>query len=258
MSEHSKPKNQFDEVQRVQEEQYSFPFHYVSQFRKNFRATVFDGYGLKYVSSMEFLLNYLKKESFHTLIDVGCGDGRLVRELSLEFPDKTISGFDYSERSINLAKGLNPGLNFKKINILEENLEKKVDFATLIEVFEHIPLDACNQFAKAVANLIIPGGKLIVTVPHRNLSLSDKHYQHFTSETLKKYFEPYFDTEKLIFLEKRKTAHAWLYKRLMKNKLFLLNNKNLLNWIYKNYKKRVLIATSDLDCEKLFLVLKKK
>ncbi len=96
-----------DEVQIKQDEEYSFPYHYVSRFRDGFSQTFNDTWGINYVSTIEYIIHRLQNENFNSLIDMGCGDGRLTQELAIEFPDKRILGVDYSRRAISLAKSLN-------------------------------------------------------------------------------------------------------------------------------------------------------
>ncbi|MDC0376153.1 class I SAM-dependent methyltransferase [Pelagibacteraceae bacterium] len=55
-----------------------------------------------------FILNEIKKDdqSIKSIVDVGCGDGRITKELSETFNTKKILGIDYSSKAINLAKAL--------------------------------------------------------------------------------------------------------------------------------------------------------
>lgn len=244
--------------QQLQEQQYVFPYHHVARFRKDFRSTYYVKYGLKQVSSLEFILDQLKQLNFTRLCDLGCGDGRLALEAATEFPNAEITGIDYSERAINLAKGFGPEVDFICRDITEEASSNQFDVITLIEVFEHIPLEKCEAFVTATASLLPQGGKLMVTVPHKNLPLSAKHEQHFDLKGLLGYFNPYFDVLDALFLEKKGGWRLYLYYRLMKNKLFLLNHKGLLNWIYRGYKKHLLLVENEQDCERLYLLLEKK
>ena len=74
-----------DNVQEKQDEEYAFPYHYVSQFRNGFTQVFNDTWGINYVSTIEYIIDQLKNEKFSSLMDIGCGDGRLVRELSISY-----------------------------------------------------------------------------------------------------------------------------------------------------------------------------
>ncbi len=243
--------------QRVQEEQYTFPFHYVPQFRNGFSTSVHSAHGLFYVSAMEFLLAQLKTREFGSLADIGCGDGRLVRELVTEFPGATVCGIDYSERSIHLARGFNPGLQFHCLDITRDEPGERFDLLTLIEVFEHIPPECAPAFVDGLHKLLRESGLLYVTVPHVNQKLSKKHYRHFTADTLRACFEPRFSIESTAFLHRRRGVRLFFIRRLLKNHFFLLNHRGLLNGLYRGYVKHCLHCTEPA-CRNILMVLRRR
>ncbi|MFW6244857.1 MAG: class I SAM-dependent methyltransferase, partial [Fibrobacterota bacterium] len=193
--------NNFSDQQLVQEKQYSFPEHYVPTFRKGFRTAVYSRYGLVYAQILEFILDQLGKISFDSLCDVGCGDGRLIKEIQTDFPRKQVLGMDYSERAINLARGLNPEGNYIQTDITEDQ-QRSFDVLTLIEVFEHIPPDMGEDFVRGLHRLLIDDGFLLLTVPHYNVPLEKKHYRHFTTDSLVSCFEPLFEITEVKYLIK--------------------------------------------------------
>jgi 2-polyprenyl-3-methyl-5-hydroxy-6-metoxy-1,4-benzoquinol methylase len=239
--------------QARQDSQYTFPYHYISRFRNGFSCTAYDAYGLVYMSLVRFLLERLEELHPSRIVDVGCGDGRLARELSLSFPESEVVGIDYSQRAIALARALNPGRRFVCADIVSEPVEGRFDTVLCIEVFEHIAREDAGRFAECLSGLCAPGGSLLITAPHRNKKLSSKHVQHFTAESLYGYFEPFCTLEQRRFLHR-----AWYPQRflrmLLKNKLFLLNNAILLDWVFRVYVSRCLHA-SERDCGRLFLRL---
>jgi 2-polyprenyl-3-methyl-5-hydroxy-6-metoxy-1,4-benzoquinol methylase len=222
----------------------------------NFTQTFSWTWGLNYISSIDFVINQIKKENFDSLVDVGTGDGRLVRELSLNFKDKKITGIDYSEKAINMAKAMNPKLDFVYLDITRDDFGQRFDVLTLVEVFEHIPLDQCEKFVSSLKNLLNHNGVIFLTVPHKNKPLSEKHFQHFSFKSLKEYYEKDFEVVDVFFLEK-KSKVVRILKKLLENRLFILNNKFLLNLIYRVYKKHFLFAKEN-NCGRMFLKLQKK
>lgn len=146
--------------QQEQDIEYSFPYHYVSKFKDGFTQNYNWGWGKQYVSAIEFILEEMEKdkENINSIVDVGCGDGRLTKELSECFVDKDVVGIDYSTKAINLAKALNQNVKYENKDIVNDNIEKTYDAMTLIEVFEHIPLELCDDFARATAGLLNEGG----------------------------------------------------------------------------------------------------
>ena len=241
-----------------QENQYNFPYHYIPQNKKGFTQNYNWSWGKQYMSAIEFILNEIKKEdhSIKTILDLGCGDGRLTKELSENFNLKKVTGIDYSNKAIQLAKALNPEINFINIDIINDNHENKYDAITLIEVFEHIPLELCGKFANSVPKLLNNKGIVYLTVPHKNKSLQDKHFQHFDYESLIKYFEKEFKIQDLKYIQKN-DKFLVLLNKIMFNKFWIINDNFLNNLLYKFYKKRYFFA-SEKNCGRIYLKMIKK
>ncbi|MCP4265133.1 MAG: class I SAM-dependent methyltransferase [Candidatus Brocadiaceae bacterium] len=120
------------------------------------------------------------------------------------FQGVRLLGVDYSEQSIRLAEGMNVGLNidFRCVNLLENNISDRFDAATLIEVYEHIHPDITEKFIETVHNLLAKNGFLHITVPHKNMPVSSKHFRHFTVSGLTQEFEKYFEIVEVVPFEK--------------------------------------------------------
>ena len=246
-----------DKIQSEQEEEYNFPYHYVSEFREKFTQTFNDTQGINYVATIEYILNRLKKESFETLIDVGCGDGRLVRELNTEFPDKKIFGIDYSEKAINLAKALNPNCNFKCVDIIKE-VKYNADVITLIEVFEHIHPSISANFVDGIHKHLNKNGVLFITVPHINKPIEYKHYRHFSSESIVDCFNNKFLIEEITPFESNSIIKKMI-DLILTNRFFLLNSSKVKNMLYKYYKNNLFFVNSNENkCNRLFIKAIKK
>lgn len=245
-------------IQQIQDDEYTFPYHYIPEYEKQFTLAKSWSWGMQYISAIEFVLNKIASIKFSSVCDVGTGDGRLVRELKRRFPEKEIIGIDYSETAIALAKALNPNCYFESINILDNTYKKKYELITLIEVFEHIPLDTCENFVQSLYNLLSEDGVLILTVPHVNKSVNDKHFQHFTKNKINSYFSNKFLIEELIFFEDQKRSIIKKFIRLLiYNNIFILNNKEILNYFYAVYKKKYFLS-DEKNCGRIFVKMRKK
>ena len=245
-----------DSLQQLQDDEYSFPYHYISQFRNRFTQNYYDSWGVNYVSTIEFILKKLEKESFNSLVDIGCGDGRLALEIKNNFSSLEILGIDYSKRAIQLAQSMNPYGNYKQLDILTQSVEKKFDVGILMEVFEHINPEMGDEFVQAISKLLKPGGLLYVTVPHINKVVEYKHYRHFSSESLIKCFESGFDVVEVVPFEKGKFRKKVL-DFLLGNRLFILNSGKLRTILYRYYKENLFFCAEN-KCNRIFVKFKAK
>lgn len=245
-----------DYIQKIQDDEYDFPYHYVSEFRENFTQCFNDTWGINYVATIEFIINKLKQENFESLLDVGCGDGRLVKELSFEFTNKLIKGVDYSEKAIRIAKALNPNLNFVCADITSQQV-MEADIVTLIEVFEHIPPDISESFVEGIYNQLKTNGILLLTVPHSNKPLEYKHYRHFSIDSLTACFIDKFEIAEIIPFESKSKIKSYI-DRILTNRFFILNNRKLKNKIYAYYKNNLFFVKNESECNRIFLKAIKK
>jgi 2-polyprenyl-3-methyl-5-hydroxy-6-metoxy-1,4-benzoquinol methylase len=215
-------------TQKSQDDEYSYPYHYIPEFRNNFSPLIFWKWSLQYISAIEYVLNQIKKDEEHirSIADVGCGDGRLTKELMLEFPQKKIVGIDYSERAILLARALNPTAEFLNIDITNCDIESKYDAITLIEVFEHIPIEQCEKFVDVLSDILNEKGKIYLTVPHKNKPISYKHFQHFTLSDLKNHFKKNFIIKEVEYIQKG--SKLLLLINLITNNRFYISTNNVI------------------------------
>jgi 2-polyprenyl-3-methyl-5-hydroxy-6-metoxy-1,4-benzoquinol methylase len=241
-----------------QESQYTLPYHYIPSIEDgHFQQHLYWTWGYHYLGAIELVLSILAEEPFESLIDVGCGDGRFLLEVSKRYFGKMLLGVDSSQRAIQLARALNPNLNFECVDICA-NEQRRDCFTvlTLIEVLEHIPVNSVNNFVLAIAGYQKPGGRLVLTVPHKNKAVQAKHYQHFNRETLTKIIEPYYHIERMLFFDKRSRVFHRIMNGLLGNRFFVLNNRFLLKLLYRTYRKHFFFC-SEAKCGRICLVGRK-
>lgn len=256
-------KKEFGKKELIQEEEYLFPYHYIPRLEKGVFSQFMNlNWGFEYLSAMEYLLNLLEKQRFESLVDAGCGDGRFCSEASRRFPGKRILGIDVSSRAVSIAGALNPGLEFISCDITDtasastKSLEGSFDMAVSVEVLEHIKPEECEKFLLHVSKLIKRGGRLLLTVPTVNTPLQEKHYRHFTLELLKGLVEPYFEIESVFYLNKISWS-ANLLRKLMTNRVFIINSPLLRKWFYRRYCRKNLAAESGNGKRIVILSIKK-
>lgn len=114
---------------------------------------------------------FFKSYSFTLLLVLGCGNGKLLYDLSLK-GFKALSGIDYSENAIELAKLIakNSGRNvsFSVCNILEESFQPTYNLALDKGTYDAISLDPDNaeikraKYVQAVWNLLKENGLFLI------------------------------------------------------------------------------------------------
>ena len=245
-----------DLIQANQESEYCFPYHYVSKMPSvGFTQHFVDSWGINYISTIDLLLRHIEKHQPKSLIDIGCGDGRLTREIHIHHPYIELKGIDYSQRAITLARAMNqefPNIQYDKIDIITHDFSEKYDAAILMEVFEHIPPDKTDAFLCGAHRTLKRGGILFLTVPHINKPVEYKHFQHFSIESISNFLSPYFDIIEALPFEKKGVLRLLLNK-LLCNKFYILNNSKLLMYLYKLHEKHLFTCNTEDECQRIFI-----
>ncbi len=236
--------------QIAQEKQYAFPYHYnVDINNENISLFKYWAWSIQYLGRLFLVKKYLADIKFDSLLDVGCGDGRLLSYLSSVFHEKKLEGIDYSEKAINLAKAINIGGNVKYFarNIISEPLDAcKYDVVTLIEVMEHIDPRELDQFLNSVKKCLNKEGVLIVTVPSNSLKLAKKHYQHFTKDGLARLIDKAgFKIMQSEYIDGSDKFSWRIIYSCFVNRIYIVNSKKIQNYLFCIYKKKYLSNIPD-------------
>jgi len=137
---------------------------------------------------IERLISRLLHDSIEcpTIIEIGCGTGALIDQLSRKFQ---VVGADISSYAIQIANANYPDRNFKVYGQIDELAEaiSQSDVVLLLDVLEHVNDDF--EFFSRVAKYISPGSTLLITVPgDPNLwSRHDEalfHFRRYTPQRL--------------------------------------------------------------------------
>lgn len=252
-----------DKQTRVQEGEYAFPYHYLPAIKGHkFSTTRHWDWGFRYLGGMQVAFDLLTEQPFASLIDIGCGDGRFLREATSRFPGARLLGIDASERAVRLAQALNPDIEYRTRDLVHEGAGGRFDAATLIEVIEHITPQDLGGFLRAVAESLVEGGRLVLTVPHRNKPIIEKHYQHFTGARLRELLTPYFADIRLVpfDVEARRAPLMWVIEHVLgaKGRWFLFTQPRVLYLLYRLYLRRYLYAPDEQRCERIAVVCQKR
>lgn len=236
--------NDYFKKEKLQELEYSFPYHYISSFTGDkFTQSREWTWGYQYLATCEFIEELIRDIVFDNLLDVGCGDGYLLQHLASR-RNKKFLGIDYSSKCIGMAKSLNKYFNveYEVIDIISEQLDDRFDVVTLIETLEHIKPEKVNIFLQSIYKALSVNGSFILTVPSKNKKLSPKHYQHFTFDDLSELLTRVgFKIRQKIYI-----ARIGKYEnRFVKTLVFVarhLPNSKLAGKLYKIYKQKLFVG----------------
>ncbi len=129
-------------------------------------------------------------ENANSVIDIGCGTGHLLSEIQKHHPKLKITGSDFSEQALVVARKTIPEAAFLSCDIynVPENLLHQFDVVICTEVLEHLLYPA-----QALSNLIslLKGGKgsLILSVPNGRRDTSEIHINFWSPESWKAFVE---------------------------------------------------------------------
>ena len=218
----------------MQEAEYSFPYHHLVEIQP-FSETKALFWGYEYAAYLGKILETLQTLRFSSLVDVGCGDGKLLYELS-KTNSGTLVGTDFDERALQFARAFSPGLRFEQ-TIPHEAFEA----FTLIEVLEHIPPDEIDSFFVTLKQSLAHDAVGVITVPSDNVTLIAKHYQHFNAASLSSVLEPHFTINSIQYLNAQSLSIKIL-QRMFSNHFFILNNQNIRTLLFDIYVRKSLLA----------------
>jgi SAM-dependent methyltransferase len=102
-----------------------------------------------------------------SILDVGCNVGAWLSDLRREWPNARLAGVEPSADMLAIARPRLPGVELQVAGA--EALpfpDQSFDVLTCIEVIEHVPAQLRRQAFREMHRVLVPGGRLILTVPH--------------------------------------------------------------------------------------------
>ncbi|HWH08047.1 MAG TPA: methyltransferase domain-containing protein [Candidatus Thermoplasmatota archaeon] len=98
------------------------------------------------------------------VLDVGCNDGALTAAIAERVGARNVVGIDPMEGAVAEAKRRHPHVEFHVGTLESFRTERRFGTLVVNSVLEHVP-DAVG-FLRRCRDLLVPGGTLLVTVPH--------------------------------------------------------------------------------------------
>ena len=105
-----------------------------------------------------------------SLLDVGCNTGALLYEFRHRYPNMELAGIDINEVALQVARGILPGVELHRAFGYELPFaSERFEYATCIEVIEHVPERHRPQLVSEIRRVLRPGGRLILRCPHAGM-----------------------------------------------------------------------------------------
>jgi SAM-dependent methyltransferase len=142
-----------------------------------------------------WILQRLSAAAPGRLLDLGCGQGELLRSIRARFPDAALCGVDLSEEGIRIARSAVPEATFVAADLTvagepPAGFQNWATHAVCSEVLEHV--DDPRRLLENVLKWMTAGCLLLVTVPGGPRSAFDRHIghrRHFTDASLRSLLE---------------------------------------------------------------------
>lgn len=229
--------------EQLQESQYHFPYHHLT-YEENGALYIFKHlfWGLEHYTYIKYVIDQIANINYDALLDVGCGEGRIVSELERKNISKKHYGVDISEKAIRFAKAFNEHSTFSVHDITQGPFNEKVDIIVSCEVIEHISPENVPLYISNIAKSLSSGGNLILTTPTTNVPVNSKHYQHFTKEMFEELLAQKFTIKYVEYLNKV-NLFSKILSRLLANRFYISNNRILNRFVLTSYRKNLLIGT---------------
>ncbi len=137
------------------------------------------------------ILRLLKEEVIRTIVDLGCGNGRLLSEIAHAHPLVGLTGVDLSISQIDANRAAKPEIEWQCLDLSEPlppncNLIGRFDAVIASEIIEH--LDDPEVFLRNALAMAFPmRGRLILSTqsgPIRETERRVGHCRHFDRSTM--------------------------------------------------------------------------
>ena len=240
-----KQKSRNSKIDNIQKNQYHFPYHFIPDVSNFPNFSKQWSFAPSYIAAINLTINWLQalgRRQVHTHMDFGCGDGAFLLTLKeqKQFHDIRFLGIDLDENAINWARLFGHTSKMFSVEDVKNINANSIDSGTLIEVLEHIPVEDLDEFITNVARSLKIGAELFITVPSTQKKVTDKHYQHFTHESLKCYLEDKFEIISMKSFDKM-SFFTKILKRITRNNWYIfesrVTNKLLIHLAQKTFSK---------------------
>lgn len=126
------------------------------------------------------------------ILDAGCSIGYQLETIGKRYLPRSLTGYEWSKKTIEIARKLSPSPNYVLFDILKDKNNKEFDVVLCIQVLEHL-LDP----EAALSNLLSMtkgGGFICITVPDGRKDTFYGHIFFWSPESFRLFIEKYAPT----------------------------------------------------------------
>ncbi len=132
------------------------------------------------------ILRLLGAEPFDSMLDVGCGNGELLALVGQAMVGDgrgapALAGADLSPDQVERNRKRMPGAEFFALDVQVAPLPRTFDVVVCSEVVEH--LDDARTAVANLAQMVKPGGRLLITCPSGTMYATERHFGHVRHPT---------------------------------------------------------------------------
>jgi trans-aconitate methyltransferase len=111
------------------------------------------------------IFKLIRKHSFASVLDVGCGVGTLLAEIKKEYPHIQLAGTEYADSGLEITRQRLPDARLHILDLSQDHIFEQFDLVTCIDVLEHIPDDLAamrnlHAMARNYLLVVVPLGPL--------------------------------------------------------------------------------------------------
>jgi trans-aconitate 2-methyltransferase len=111
------------------------------------------------------LIQHLNLSGDETILDVGCGDGKITAEIAARLPNGSVTGIDISEDMVRLARQSYPPETFTNLHFQQEDANRLPFVAKFTTVFSNATLHWLRDPRPALQGIgrsLKPGGRILL------------------------------------------------------------------------------------------------
>jgi 2-polyprenyl-3-methyl-5-hydroxy-6-metoxy-1,4-benzoquinol methylase len=98
-----------------------------------------------------------------SILDIGCGEGILLENLTARFPDKRLAGVDLSEENVKICRSLGLDVTLSDASDLKVPSDS-FHACVLMSVLEHV--ESPGKSLREAWRVLQPGGRIVVLLPN--------------------------------------------------------------------------------------------